>query len=314
MNKPTLSVTISNYNDGKYIKKKLESLLNQSYPPDEIIIIDDGSTDDSVSIINELARDNPTIHLHRNDRNEGVMEAAKRMFKLTRGDYIYSASSNDLVKPTFLEKSMNLLIKYPEAGLCCSNSVTLDESTGLTSQNDFGVEAPRYFSPEELVQQMKKRWFWIAGHTSIIKRSSLVEAKEFRPELKWHGDWFLLHVIAFRHGICYTPELLAIWKTSSNSYSARPRSRTERRLVYKKLFDLILSESHKDVRKNFKESGILSTFSYSALSVALSRIRYLKLTSLHFWKVCLLDTARIIIIVIVKKIPGARFFYRKFKK
>src|SRR3954464_2600182 len=72
MNTPTLSVLMPNYNHAHYLPTSVGAILAQSYQPMEILILDDGSTDGSYSILEEFARLEPRIRLSRNERNMGA--------------------------------------------------------------------------------------------------------------------------------------------------------------------------------------------------------------------------------------------------
>ena len=92
MTKPTLSVLIPNYNHGQYISNNLDAILGQSWRPDEIIIVDDGSTDDSMSVINQYARRESRIRAYRNERNMGVVYTLNRALGLARANYCYGSA------------------------------------------------------------------------------------------------------------------------------------------------------------------------------------------------------------------------------
>src|SRR5277367_1756646 len=104
----TLSVVVPNCNDAPYLEAQLKEICRQSFQPCEIIVVDDGSSDNSVEIIQRLAKKYPTIRLLSNDKNRGVIYSINRGAELARGDYIYFASANDLVLPGLFEKSMSL--------------------------------------------------------------------------------------------------------------------------------------------------------------------------------------------------------------
>ena len=70
MSPPTLSVIISNYNDAEFLPQFLQSVVDQSIQPDEIIIIDDASTDNSVEILEEFAQKHPIVKFIRNTTNQ----------------------------------------------------------------------------------------------------------------------------------------------------------------------------------------------------------------------------------------------------
>ena len=87
MGNNTLSVILPNYNHAKFVGCALMALVAQERAPDEIIVIDDGSTDDSVAVIERLAAGAPTIRLLRNDRNIGVITTLQRGLREARGTH-----------------------------------------------------------------------------------------------------------------------------------------------------------------------------------------------------------------------------------
>ena len=223
MSAGSLSVCMANYNDGHYIGEALQAILDQTFGPREVIVVDDSSTDDSVAVIQQFADRNPIIYLIRNDRNQGAVFSHNRALGIASGDYVYLAAANDKVLPGLFEKSMNLLSQYPQAGLCCSDPAWFDDRTSIIRETKLHwSDKPCYFSAEALAKVIKGGW--IAGHTSIVKRAALLEAGGLIEGLRWHCDWFALLVIAFRYGICYIPEPLAMLRVHLNSYSASGRS------------------------------------------------------------------------------------------
>lgn len=271
MSKPTLSVILPNYNHAHYICEALEAILNQSIQPLEVIVVDDGSTDDSVTIIKQLAKRFPHINLICNDQNRGTVFSVSRALSLASGDYVYGAASDDKVLPGFFEKATNLLSQYPQAGLCCADLIIFDSRTGTFKKQEQRLSLstrPRYFSPEELVELLRRTPFAISGQ-SIIKRSALVEAGNLIPELRWHSDWFLLYVIGFRHGICHIPEPLNVLRVSPDSYSAS-RQWSAQREVLNHLFRLLNSPTYHDVLPLFQRSRVMSQFTSEMVRLVLS--------------------------------------------
>src|SRR2546422_7177434 len=99
MARPTVSVVMTNYNYKRFLPEALAAIVQQSYRPHEILIIDDASTDDSVEIIKQFQREHSNIRLIRNDRNMGVLHNANVLFKMAAGDYVYGAASDDRILP-----------------------------------------------------------------------------------------------------------------------------------------------------------------------------------------------------------------------
>ncbi len=116
---PTLSVVLPNYNHGKLISRAVTALLAQERLPDEIVIIDDGSTDDSLGVIEALAARSANIRLITNRTNQGATAALASGLAACRGRYVYFAAADDWVLPGFFSTALPVLERHPDAGLVC---------------------------------------------------------------------------------------------------------------------------------------------------------------------------------------------------
>ncbi|MBE9116851.1 glycosyltransferase family 2 protein [Lusitaniella coriacea LEGE 07157] len=264
MNLPTLSAIVPNYNHANYVGEQLQAILNQSWSPKEIVVIDDDSTDSSVEVIESFAKQSDLIHLHRNPSNQGVISTVNRAVELASGDYICCCPADDRVLPGFFEKSMTLLAQYPGAGLCCSHPAFLDDATGDIDKHEdwfhYG-EKPCYISPEALIEVVSSHKLWIAGHTCIIKREFFLEEGGYLSDLKWYCDWFIFHAIAFRYGICYIPEALSALRVLPNSYSTtRQKDIAGEHEVLRNLIEILRTELYQDILPAFVRSQLLSQF------------------------------------------------------
>lgn len=106
-----VSIIVPVYNTERYIKECVESILHQSYEYFEVIFIDDGSQDNSYSIINEFANRDKRIKLYHQD-NAGVSAARNLGLKYATGDYIAFIDSDDTIGSDYLYKLCNCIIKY----------------------------------------------------------------------------------------------------------------------------------------------------------------------------------------------------------
>lgn len=285
----TLSILMANYNYAYYVGGALRAILEQSYQPLEVIVIDDGSTDNSVEIIREFERRYPIVRLYCNERNCGVVPTANRALSLASGDYVYCAAADDRVLPGFFEKTMSLLAAHPRAGLCCSDPATFDH-TGIINENpNRWSHGPCYMSPESLADVLKGGF--IAGHTTIAKRSAMLEFEGFRADLKWACDWFLWLAIGFRYGVCYVPEALASFRRNPGSFSAvGERDREQQAEVLTRLLGIVRSPEHRDLLPYFARSGVFHHFGIQLPQLILSRPEHwnietlmLLLFPLHEW-------------------------------
>ena len=211
-----------NYNHAGYLPGALQAILGQSYRPAEIIVLDDCSTDQSVDIVEGFARKDPLVRLVRNERNMGVNYSVSRLVEMASGDYVCSTAADDRLLPGFLEKSMRLLARHPRAGLCSTMSKVVDAATEretnvMPLENVSAREG--YVSPEEALSWFRRRESWIMGNTCVYRRAALVEAGGFIPELHAFADGFIQMVLALKHGACFIPEPLAVWRVSPSGYA-----------------------------------------------------------------------------------------------
>jgi glycosyltransferase involved in cell wall biosynthesis len=112
---PLVSILVSNYNYGRYIGEAIQSALDQTYPNIELIVCDDGSTDDSVSVIEEYERKDPRLRFIRK-RNGGQASGFNAAFAASRGEIIALLDSDDRFLPHKIERIVADFQAHPEAG------------------------------------------------------------------------------------------------------------------------------------------------------------------------------------------------------
>jgi len=270
---------MANYNHARFLPVALQAILSQTWRPLEVLIFDDGSTDNSVEVIEQFAERDSIIRLIRNDRNRGVAYSCNRGVELASGEYLLFSAADDYVMPIFLERSLSLLWQYPQAGLSCCDSAALDENSGAMREYKADIsERPRYFSPAEVVELGKMKRFTVGGqaNTVLVKRSALGELQEegsyFLSDLKSGCDFFPMNVIAFRYGICYVPETLAVFRMTPGSYSSS--NKKYGREICQRMLELIYSDKYRDVRPMFRDSEIFYRFEHNLILVVLANLRF----------------------------------------
>jgi glycosyltransferase involved in cell wall biosynthesis len=294
MKRPTLSIVVPNYNHGHYLPACLDSILTQSWQPDELMVIDDASTDNSVEVIERYQKQYPQIRLHRNERNRGVLWNLNWGMEQATGDFIYFPGADDVLLPGLFEKSMKMLAEHPEAGACCGIGDWRESATGWRWFVGVGLaDRPTYFSPDELVRLDRAGKLFIATNTVMARRTSLLEAGRYNGDLKWHADWFIVHVAAFRGGLCYVPEPLGIFNIHPTSFFKRGRNDpAAHREVLTRILDQLALPQFADVRARVVAGGTLFEFGWPMLRLLLSDRRhrdyltpvYLRKTLAHITK------------------------------
>ena len=113
----TVSVVIAVFNGVPYIRRAIDSALDQSYPPHEVIVIDDGSQDTTPQLLKEYGS---KIIMRRFD-NAGVATAMNRGLELATGDYVAFLDHDDVWFRDKVKMQVESLVSFPNAGLSCSN-------------------------------------------------------------------------------------------------------------------------------------------------------------------------------------------------
>lgn len=122
---PVVSVIIPVFNSEKYLLKTINSILNQTFSNLELIIIDDGSTDNSVNIINSF-KDN-RIRLIKNERNLGISYSRNRGLLESQGDYIAMCDSDDISLNTRIEEQIKIMKNDSSIDFCYTAYLTINE-------------------------------------------------------------------------------------------------------------------------------------------------------------------------------------------
>lgn len=217
-----LSVILPNYNHGEFIAATLDALVNQTRPADEIIIVDDGSTDNSVDIIEGFLTQNNTIRLIRSPINEGAHAAVYKALQEVKGDFLYFAAADDEILPGLFEQSLNLLEAHPEAGACTSLASDLSPEGHVVGEIKSAkvCSEPAFIAPDKALKLLYRHNNWFMCNTAIYRRAILDGLGGFDPKLITYTDSFTCSIIALRHGICFIPLSLGAIRRMETNYSA----------------------------------------------------------------------------------------------
>ena len=112
-----VSVIIPCFNKGKYVTETINSVLAQTYKNIEIIIVNDGSTDNSSQIINQFITDKSNIKFIDNNENKGVVYSRNSAIDLSEGEYILPLDADDTIEPTYIEKAAKILDENKQIGI-----------------------------------------------------------------------------------------------------------------------------------------------------------------------------------------------------
>ena len=131
---PKVSVIVPNYNHSAFLKERIDTILQQTYQDFELIILDDCSTDNSVSIIESYRNNEHVTHIVLNEQNSGsTFLQWDKGVSLAQGEYIWIAESDDAAHPQFLSTLVEQLERHPEAVIAYAHSLWVNEKGETTN-------------------------------------------------------------------------------------------------------------------------------------------------------------------------------------
>ena len=113
---PKVSILIPVYNRAEIIGETLNSAVNQTYKNIEVVIVDNKSTDNTFKILKKFAKSHPNVKVYRNEKNIGPVKNWRKCLDYATGEYVKILWSDDLIAPTFIEKTLPYLVNYRNVG------------------------------------------------------------------------------------------------------------------------------------------------------------------------------------------------------
>jgi glycosyltransferase involved in cell wall biosynthesis len=206
--KISVSVIMGVYNSEKYITKSIESIINQNFESLELIIINDGSTDDSVKIINSYKKCDKRIVFISNKKNEGPAIARNKGLKVARGKYIAILDSDDIALSNRLKIQKEFLDRKPEIFLVGSAAIIINDSGKIIKSSNPIVGA------NNVKKELKKKN--CIYHPSIMFRAD--PKYMYRTKFIYSHDYdFYLNLLTKGGKLDNTPEKLIKRRISSGS-------------------------------------------------------------------------------------------------
>lgn len=219
----TLSVVMPNYNHAEFLPISVAAILSQLQLPDEIVIVDDGSTDQSRSVLERLASAEPRIRLVFNSKNNGAIHSINRGLQVSRGKYVCLMAADDVAYPDFFSTAMVAFKRFPNVALFCAEADVqlMDESESprqirpvIRPSNEL-----RAFDPAETRQLLRYNDNFILPLASMFRRDLLLSEGGFDLELGSLADGFLARRLALKYGFCFAPVTVVRWQVRANSLS-----------------------------------------------------------------------------------------------
>ena len=246
---PTISVVVTNFNYQHWISHALDSLLAQTSPPAEIIVVDDGSTDGSIHCVRNYAtlHSHITLVQHPGGVNRGLPASLRHGIETASGDYVAFCEADDTWTPGHLEEKRRLLRSFRDP-VWIANDVDLFGNPWRCVRMELGNarrirrrcrQTINTFSPQEF-----RRANWVLSFSCCMVKRSVLLSLDFTgnpwPE---HTDWWLWRQLAAQYPLFYVNRKLTRWRMHQ-SYVTQARPTPELWNRFRLEMDRLLARQH----------------------------------------------------------------------
>lgn len=214
---PLISIVVASYNYEGPIRQTLDSIVTQTYKNYEVIVVDDGSKDNSVKVINEYVNKYKNIYLytHDNGKNCGLPKTVKLGIDKARGDYVAFCEADDYWHKDYLLEKVNLIHKYADANVIINDVQLFGEEEKVKRVNSTVVslkavfkQTKTYISPEEFRKQN-----WILTFSCVMLSKKILKKCDFLNVTRNANlDWWLWRQVCLDNNIFFVDKKLTFWR------------------------------------------------------------------------------------------------------
>jgi glycosyltransferase involved in cell wall biosynthesis len=277
-----LSIVIPHYHHEDKLGEAVGALAAQTRPPDEVIVVDDGSGPESLAAVRTILARFPLARLVRHERNRGVNAACRTGLEEARGDFIAFTAADDLVSPTMVERASAAIAAHPETGLLFSDLAEMDEAGGQRRILPLALsDGTRHFSPPEFRRALRRSFFFLTTGNVWFGAAALRSFGGFDERLRWHADLFAAYGIGLARGATYVPGAITYFRVSPGSYSAKGRRSAAQVPVLEAWLAKTREPTDWDCRAAFVEAAVLPDYGFNAVRALRSDPSYVTATLLR---------------------------------
>jgi glycosyltransferase involved in cell wall biosynthesis len=207
-----ISAVVTAYNCAAFIAEAIDSILAQTRPVDEIVVIDDGSTDETAQVVASYATSG--VRYVRQE-NQGAGAARNRGIQETKGELIAFLDGDDIWLPDKIAKQLDYLTKHPDVVLVSGYQWWWDVGKNERKIKPYGLPPHTDIAQEILVQN-------VVGNPSMVlmRRWIIDKVGLFNPGLRWGQDWeFWIRMVASEAKIGFIPEPVIIYRWHRSNLS-----------------------------------------------------------------------------------------------
>ncbi len=276
MTQPLVTVICICYNHARFVTEALDSVLNQTYPDIELIVIDDGSTDGSGKVIKKWMASHPEATMILNGKNLGYCKTFNKAWQISKGTLFVDLSADDVLLPNRIEEGVKTIEQAGEDfGVTFSDAQYIDEQG-----NPLWLHSEKYphssIPKDDVYKEVIERYF-ICSPTMMFRKSVLDSLNGYDESLAFEDfDFWIRASRNFK--FIYSPEVLVKKRIVSTSMSVRQFERSDPQ----RWSTLEVCKKIKQLNRNKEESKALKRRVFYELGVSLRSYDF-KL-GYSFWK------------------------------
>ena len=226
---PSVSVVIPLYNKEAYIRTSIQSVLNQTYGDFEIVVVNDGSTDNSLEIVKSIHDDRIRII---DKKNGGVSSARNVGIDNSVGEWVMFLDADDTIQRECLQTLIELHKTFDDADVCCGNLIQRYPNI----KDCCYCKGKKAYLVNDNFKDLYKLKFFLCAGVFIVSRKVLNAAGRFNESLSLYEDMALYLEIIRLSKIAYTPKVVFEYEKAASEGSRRIQSLT-------KVFNVSLSKT-----------------------------------------------------------------------
>ena len=270
---PCVTVIVVNYNQDKYISQAIESILNQTFNDYEIIIIDDGSQDNSLNIIKKIIDQSSqkiNFFSHKNNQNLGISRTYSLGISKARGKYIAFLEADDVWDENYLKSKVDILDQHRDVGVVFSKYK-------IVSENLYGYDM-------DMRQKIITMWMYrnrpfsnlknlikknnVATFSAFVTRKYLLDnVSTYLPRHLYFLDWWILFQLSMHSKFYLDNSSIVYWRHYRRSTMGKQKMDDHKKqlsefmnMMYEKIDKEYITLSRHDQLYYQKKKGILPYF------------------------------------------------------
>ncbi|WP_313516559.1 glycosyltransferase family A protein [Pseudomonas sp.] len=221
---PLVSVLVPCYNYANFVGEALTSVLDQDYPNFELIVVDDGSTDDSASVIErtiEALKLGSRAHrvLFLKQENQGVSAALNTALALAEGEFVATFDADDIMPQGRLAVQAAYMSEHPEVGCLGGVAIRIDEQGALLPKKDKKREIRRYDFDRALSEALV-----VGGNIAVYRRDAMMAAGGYDPAIRVQDFQMTLKIAHEGYFVDILPEIVTLYRKHPDSLSKQYKS------------------------------------------------------------------------------------------